>query len=254
MTLLLQFLSLSDRYERKARLLPGLLVAATPALTIGAVVHGFGPWYEAAGLALTCEFLTAFVIGQLARARAKRQEDDLWKAWGGPPTTRWLRPWDETCSDQQKTKWRGAIKRLTGIVIPASVPEGKTQADVDRVIGDATRQLRYVLRSRPESSLLTTHNEDYGFARNLLAVRWLGVFVAGTCLVACGIAFAFGIHPYPGLAAALVGTLVALLVARELPEYVRRCSERYAESLFATAILVDGTAPSGGIPTSTPQG
>jgi hypothetical protein len=238
MRLFLQFFSLSDRYERKARLLPGLLLAAAPALTAGAVLQEFTAWYTAASSAVGVEFLVAIILGQLARARGRRAEDAMWKAWGGPPSTRWLRPWDQTCSDQQKTKWRGAIKRLTGQTLPASVPQGGSQDDVDRQITDATRQLRYALRGKAEAAILATHNEDYGFARNLCGVRWYWVILSLACFVSCSVAFAFGLRPYLGLAVAGAFTVASILVARELPDYVRRCADRYAESLLATAFLV----------------
>ena len=239
MRLFLQFFSLSDRYERKARLLPGLLLAAVPAFTAGAVVHEFAAWYTAASSAVGVEFLAAIVYGHFARARGRRVEDSLWRQWGGPPSTRWLRPWDRTCSDQQKAKWRAAIKRLTGITVPASVPDDRCEADVDRQIGDATRQLRYALRGKPEAAMLATHNEDYGFARNLCGVRWHWFALSLLCLIACGLAFAFGLRPYLGLAVAGAFTVTSLFVAIELPDYVKRCADRYAESLFAAAILAD---------------
>ena len=44
--------------------------------------------------------------------------------------------------------------------------EDENDAEVDRIIADATRQLRYVVRDRTEATLLAKHNEDYGFARN----------------------------------------------------------------------------------------
>lgn len=238
MRLFLQFFSLSDRYERKARLLPGLLLAAVPALTVGAVLQEFAPWHTAASSVVGVEFLAAILLGQFSRARGRRVEDVLWNAWGGPPSTRWLRPWDNTCSDQQKAKWRGAIKRLTGLSLPASVSQGGSQDDVDRLNADATRQLRYALRCKPEAAILATHNEDYGFARNLCGVRWWWVALSLVCLIGCGVAFAFGLRPYLGLAGASAFTVASIFIARELPDYVKRCADRYAESLFATAILV----------------
>jgi hypothetical protein len=238
MRLFLQFFSLSDRYDLKARLLPGLLLAVAPALTAGAVLQQFAAWYAAASSAIGVEFLAAIVLGQFARARGRRVEEVLWKAWGGPPTTRWLRPWDNTCSEQQKVKWRGAIKRLTGLSLPASVPPGGSQDDVDRLNADATRQLRYALRGKPEAAMLAIHNEDYGFARNLCGVRWWWVALSLLCLIGCGVAFAFGMRPYLGLAIAGAFSVASTFIARELPDYVKRCADRYAESLFATAIIV----------------
>jgi hypothetical protein len=55
--------------------------------------------------------------------------------------------------------------------------------------------------------------------------------------------FRIGLQPFAGLAIAGVFSLVTVLVARELPDYVKRCSDRYAESLFATAMLVSDAEP-----------
>jgi hypothetical protein len=241
MRLLLQILSLSDRYERKVCLLPGLLLAAVPALTAWAALREFTTWDIATVTSVSVEFLAAFVLGHLARARGRRIEEVLWKEWGGPPTTRWLRPWDTTSSDQQKTKWRSAIKKLTGLTLPASVPQGG-QADVDRVNTDAVRQLRYFLRGKPDAAMLATHNEDYGFARNFCGVRWHWVVICMACVVANAVAFAFGLRPFLGLGIAGGCTVIAFLIARELPVYVRRSADRYAESLFATAVIISHTA------------
>lgn len=237
MRLFLQFFALSDRYERKARLLPGLLVAVGPALTAGALLQELAAWYMAASAALGVEFLAAIVLGHYARARGRAVEEKLWASWGGPPTTRWLRPSDTTCSEQQKVKWRGAIKRLTGMTIPASISAGQTEAGIDQIIGDATRQLRYVLRGKGNTAILQSHNEEYGFARNLYAVRWLWVTLSMLCVGAGGVAFWMGVQPYAALAVSITVLAASVLVGWELPNYVRRCADRYAESLFSCALL-----------------
>ena len=238
MRLFLQFFSLSDRYERKAQLLPGLLLAAVPALTFGSVLQEFASWYAAASTAIGVEFLAAIVLGKFAQARGRRVEEKLWKTWGGPPTTRWLRPWDQTCSDQQKQKWRGAIKRLTGMTLPASVPLNGNEEEADRAISDVMRQLRYGLRGKPEAAMIAIHNEDYGFARNLCGVRCHWVLLSFASVTACGVAFAFGMRPFLGIAISGGFVIASLFIALELPHHVKRCADRYAESLFATAIVV----------------
>lgn len=88
MRLLLQILSLSDRYERKACLLPGLILAAVPAITVWAMLREFTTWDIATGTTVGVEILIAFVLGHLARARGRRIEEVLWKEWpyaGMPP-------------------------------------------------------------------------------------------------------------------------------------------------------------------------
>jgi len=243
MRLFLQFFALSDRYERKARLLPGLLLAAGPALTAGALIQELSAWYTAVGAVIGVEFLAAIVLGHYARARGRATEESLWASWGGPPTTRWLRPNDTSCSDQQKSKWRAAIKRQTGMTIPASVPKDGKDASIDQAIAEATRQLRYALRSKSNAAILQSHNEDYGFARNLYGVRFLWVTLALLCVAGCGVAFALGMKPFAAIAIALTVLAVSCLVANELPKYVRRCADRYAESLFAAAMLPDPPPP-----------
>ena len=125
------------------------------------------------------------------------------------------------------------------MTIPAAVQSDASEASVDLVIQDATRQLRYMLRGRADATILQSHNEEYGFARNLYGVRFLWVSLAAVCVAGSGAAFLFGLKPYAALAVSVAFLAVSVLVAAELPQYVRRCADRYAESLFAAALLPD---------------
>lgn len=245
MGFLLQILSLADRYERKARLLPGLIVAFPLALGGGFVLSSAAEWPSAVTSGAVIELLAAFVFGQLARARGRRLEETLWAEWGGPPTTRWLRPNDSTCSEQQKSKWRSAIRTLTGLTIPATVTAERTAEQVDRVVVDAVRQLRRTLPSLPTSCLLNTHNEEYGFARNLFALRWHWVGASAASLALLVVTAVLGHPSYPGLLAAVVTVVVAALLSRELKTYVRHCADRYADSFFTAVVSAARTVESG---------
>ena len=249
---LLQLLSLSDRYERKARLLPGLIVALAPAITAATAAHDLVAWYTVIGAGVGVELVLAFGLGLVARAAGRRIEDFLWQSWGGPPTTRWLRPSDTTCSDQQKTRWRGAIKQLTGLTLPATMTPSRTPEDVDRLIRDATKQLRYTIRERPEARMVGVHNEDYGFARNLLGLRWWWIGLAALSLVVGTVLLVMGNQ---AMVAPLLVSGLSLLIggcaARALPIHVRQCADRYAESLLAAALLCTVASANG--PTAADQ-
>lgn len=239
MKVILQAVSLSDRYERKARLLPGIIAASPAALTAAAVSAGSFTWYEAFGIGVGAEAILAFVLGYLARARGKVAEESLRAKWGGFPTTRWLRPTDESRSEPQKSKWRGAIKRLTGLTIPAIVTPERTEADIDKVIKDATEQLRYQLRERPEAAMLKIHNEDYGQARNLHGLRWHWVMIAALSFALCVVLLILGQRPWLALGLSGLSLVIALLVSRESEEHVRRCADRYGESFLAAMMMYD---------------
>ena len=243
---LFQLLSLSDRYERKARLLPGLIVALAPAITAATAAHDLVTWYAAIGAGFGVELVLAFGLGLVARAAGRRIEDALWESWGGPPTTRWLRPSDTTCSDQQKTRWRTAIKQLTSFTLPATMTPSRTPEDVDRLIRDATKQLRYAIRERPEARMVGVHNEGYGFARNLLGLRWWWIGLAALSLAVGAVLLVMGNR---AMVAPLLVSGLSLLIGgfagRALPVHVRQCADRYAESLLAAALLCTAASASG---------
>lgn len=239
MRVLLQALSLSDRYERKTQLLPGAIAASPLSLTLASVAAVHMPWYGTSGVFVGAELLFTFLLGYLARACGRAVETTTWAVWGGPPTTRWLRPSDTTCSEQQKSRWRGVIHRITGLRIPATVADDRPEAEIDRVTNDAVRQLRNTLRNKPVASLVQTHLEDYGLARSLLGLRWHWFWAAVVSVVLCLALFPFGEKPFVGLAVSVISLVLALLIGQQLPGQFRRCADRYAESLFVAAVQFD---------------
>jgi hypothetical protein len=240
---ILQLLNLADRYERKARLLPALIVALPLAFAAGAVGAVGQDWYSGLGVGALMEGVVAVGLAHLARILGTRLEAKLCRQWDGLPTRRWLRPTDTTRSEPQKSRWRGAIRVLTGLTLPASVG-AKSEAEIDKLIDDALRQLRHRLRDDPAAGMVRTHNEDYGFARNLAGLRWLWLAFATAGAAASGFAFCTG-HGHPaGLAASGIVMPIALASAFTLPGHVAHCADRYAEALLAAAITAaDAQAP-----------
>lgn len=174
-------------------------------------------------------------LAHLARIPGTRLETKLRRRWGGLPTRRWLRPTDTTCSEPQKSRWRGAIRTLTGLTLPAT-PGGKTEADIDKLIDDAVRQLRHRLRDDPAAGMVRTHNEEYGFARNLAGLRWVWLFFSLVGAAVCGFAFSAGHGPPVALATSGVLVLLSAGSALTLPAYACHCADRYAEALLAAAV------------------
>ena len=232
-------LQLTDRYERKARLLPAIL-------SVSVVVPGTAPfslgglgWLiglsAGVGLAAVCAVGLAYV----ASAAGRQYERKLWPRWPyDAPTNRWLHPDDTCCSQGQRQLWYEAIKRLVGLEIPNVAAQGD-EGELDRVINDAVRALRHQFRGTEGDGLLAAHNEDYGFARNLAGLRlfWLpaagiGAVVAWAVYLTTGTGLIWG-------AAASVVLIICLASIWNLPEYVRQRSERYTESFFGTLMALD---------------
>lgn len=234
MTAVLSLLSLSDRYERKARLLPGLIAVLPIAVTVGDFLHAGMTWYTAIGLGTGLGAIVGIALSHTARAMGARLEDQLKQRWSGLPTTRWLRPDDPTHSKEQKEIWRKAIKKLTGLEPPS---EDSDQGAGDRLRDDAVRQLRYKLRESPKAKLVATHNEEYGFARNIAGLRWVCVWVSSLCLVASTIGIYFGYQSPVGIVVSGLELTAAVGLVRGFEPYVRHAANRYAESLFSAASM-----------------
>lgn len=170
-------------------------------------------------------------LAHMASAAGNRFGDAFWKQRGGLPTSRWLRASDKTHSSQQKQQWYAAIKKLTGLDIPAAVTAQPHEEDA--IISDAIRQVRNQIRGKPSAKMVDKHNEEYGFARNLAGLRW--VMLASSLLGAAGCALAWKFERGSVLGCVFNGCLVlyATVMFFWLPKYVERAGERYTESLFS---------------------
>lgn len=233
MTTTLDFLKLTDRYELKARLLPALLAAmvvvpGAVAVLSSAQLGWLTKLLTGGGVAAACPVALAY----FASAAGRHYERRLWPRWPyDAPTNRWLHPSDTNCSQQQKALWHAAIQETIGIDIPTVAAKGDPE-ELDRVINDSVRTLRTFFRGKEAQSLLVTHSEDYGFARNLagLWLVWLPLSVGS--VVATWITYVVeGTGLFWGLMATAI-LLMCLVSLRILPGYVRQRADRYAESFF----------------------
>ena len=229
----LDYLTIMDRYEFKARLLPALLSSFVVAPTVAVLASDTLGWPSSVsiggGLGVAC----AVGLTYAASAAGRYYEKRLWPRWPyDAPTNRWLYPDDQSCSQVQKELWYSAIERLVGLRITDVIGQ-EEPSELDRTINDAVRELRSLFRHRNVKGLLTTHNEDYGFARNLAGLNlvcWLPA--AGLSAIIAWVAyFATGTEPIWGVFASSA-LIICLLLLRILPSYVRQRADRYAESFF----------------------
>jgi hypothetical protein len=233
-----------DPYERKARLTPGLLVALPVLVPLVCV---YGPRHPAltavVGLLGGCGAL--YALASIARGRGKKLEEALVKAWGGIPTTIALRHRNTSALDSvSKRRYHDAIASKLGIAMPTVEEEAADPAKADDVYVGATKRLRELTRSN--KGLLLKENIAYGFHRNMLAMRPVGVatcilgmvygLILAKILQLSPTTLATGNLADPGLPAALTLLISSALLAAWLfyfnADVVRRLGFAYAERLF----------------------
>jgi hypothetical protein len=235
----LSYLNLSSHYERKARLLPGILsimVLLPLAAAVGAPLIG---WITVVLTGLGLGAVAAVGISHLSSAAGNRIQRKLWPRWPhDSPTNRWLHPEDATRSAQQKKNLYAAIKRLTNLDIAATEPD--KPGEMEAVINDAVITLRYRLIGSKHATRMDDHNADYGFVRNFTGLRpfWFSFAVASA--VGCWVAYGWfaGALLWAIIATALAVALlpVGLVI---LPEYVRVRAGHYAESFLSATLELD---------------
>jgi len=237
-TNLLQQFNVSSRYERRARLLPGLLtmMALVPlGIAFGAPVTD---WLRliatGAGLWAVCGVL----LSHLASGAGNRYQTQLWPRWPhDSPTNRWLHPEERLASSQQKRQVYAAVKRLSGLDIEAATQDGMEETEA--IVNDSVARLRNRLWRNSLADRLDLHLAEYGFSRNFAGLMpiwisllvlsaagcWIGYWRCGTDLLWCSVSSIL-------LACGIVAAL-------NLEHHVRVRAQHYTESFFATVLKLD---------------
>ena len=175
-----------DRYDRIARLNPALLTVLPALLFV--FVWFPAVWTQLGAIAafiVTCG--TLFALTRLARKAGQSVERKMGDQIGRLHTASLLSLADDRLSKTMKARCRSYIEKHGQIVLPSLVDEAddpKTAQD-DRLL--AVRWLLEHTRPQSEASLLLNENISYGFARNLLGLKPLGIAV--TSAVTIGSAF-----------------------------------------------------------------
>lgn len=168
----------SDPYERKARLVPGLL-AVLPAVLPFVLLLGVKNPLIAGALTVCSACGVMFLLARIARTLGKRKEEALVAKWGGLPTTILLRHRDAHFDSHSKMRYHQSIATVTGITMPTPDQEDADEKAADDAYRGAVTRLRELTRG-PGFPLLMKENTSYGFHRNMQGLRPVG---AAICIV-----------------------------------------------------------------------
>lgn len=217
---------LFDSYALRARVYPALLAAA-PVAAILVIVWPHSPAQALWPLAVAVGAL--YFLAGWVRDRGKRLEKELVDEWDGMPTTHLLR-WRENQATVEFLRRRELLQTITKISLPDE--DAETTAS-DGTYVAATRAL--IVRTRgdqPEFKLIHDENTQFGFRRNLLAMKPVGVILTSASL-AFDLTWAIVVSPSPALLLGIFHVLVlAAWVVVVSADWVRTQGETYAERLF----------------------
>ena len=171
-----------DHYSFRARLQPALLTLLPAAVGIFAWTGPGVKWQSA----LWTLFGTAggtFFLAILARNSGKQIEPGLWQSWGGTPTTQLLRH-SGTGNPLMRERWHKYLSKLLGKTFPTAAEEVSDPADADNIYNAAIKLLISKTRDTKKFHLVYKENVQYGYCRNLYAMRVMGIMFSLLGLIA----------------------------------------------------------------------
>ena len=229
-----------DPYELKARIAPGLIVLLPLLATAIYAAPILSSWsIFAAGSVCTLALL--YGLSFLVRARGKAIERDLWEAWGGAPSTRFMRFRDSTFGADLKLSIQAALAREFSARLVNPADEAKNPGRADNAIIDAFRHVRQYLRQHDPGGLWFKQDIEYGFCRNLLACRaiWLSIAACSAIFSLFCAAGSGGKFLNPASAIGGLSIVCSLYMGwLVLPGATKRTAEAYAESAWMAFLQV----------------
>lgn len=228
-----------DAYSRHARFAPAVLVLLPVGLAVAVwFPDGMLGWGALTGLISTTGL--AVLLAELARRPGKAREEQLFKAWGGKPTTQWLRHRDHGLDAVTRRRYHDCLRKLIpGMQVPTEQDELRDPDGADTTYESCTRFLIEQTRDRKRFPLVFKELVSYGFSRNLWGLKPLGIVTSAVGLCAAAIRFGMS-HSWtamrgPSLAVAIASGLMLLawlLVIK--PLWVRPVAFAYARALLAS--------------------
>ena len=230
-----------DAYDRVSRLAPAYLVFLPAVVFVIALSLGTSAWWSKFGGVLVACGAPILAL-QWGRSGGRAKEPQLFRTWGGPPTTTLMR-FRTGGSAATVAQRHEAVERATGTKMPTAAEEAANPPGADAIYETGVTRLREQTRDEKQFPLVLKENIAYGFRRNLWGRKLYGIAVAALVLLtSVGLllakALGQGVVPWESAAFEAAFAAVALLVwlTTITPEWVREAGETYATRLFESAI------------------
>lgn len=229
-----------DKYDLGARLYPALLVLFPVELVCFAWVSKWEDLVKpliGAGVSAGLSVLLA----TLARYYGKKLEPKLIVQWGGLPSTIMLRHADSHLDVETKKRYYEILGRLVpGVHIPTEIEEQADPRHADDVYQTCCRWLLEQTREQKRFPLLFKENVSYGYHRNLLGLRPLGIVVSVIGMIGCFWKLLSDYHaglpvsPLSVLCSVAALALVFMWLIVINSNFVRQAGDAYALRLVAS--------------------
>jgi len=183
-------LDVLDGYTIKARLFPAVLSIA-PFLALVFIGSSWATFGLPEALSIVSVMVLLFAGSDLARRAGKRIEPQLSSTSGGKPRNLLLSHRDSTFDSRTRDRYRQFLSGKINVSAPTLEEELTEPAKADEFYDAAYAWLRENTRDREKFGLLLSENINYGYRRNLLGLKRLGL-ICNAVTVAAALLLHFG--------------------------------------------------------------
>lgn len=226
-----------DEYTIRARLAP-VLVVLLPLFAAFMAWRPTDSMLSSAGIGMVGAVALGGLLSQLGRDLGKRKERSLMAEWGGLPTTKLLRHRTRGANAVTLARRHARLAALMpGTLLPTPQQEQENPAHAETAYQSCVDFLREKTRDKGRFPLIFQENINYGFRRNLWAMKPAGVVVA----VGAGAASAGAVWnrastsseslTIPIIALVVSVAILVVWIARVRTPWVALAATAYAERL-----------------------
>lgn len=240
-----------ETYSRSARLMPALLVFLPLGLVAGAWATAAADSKAIGGLVtVATSFGFASLLAQIGRDAGKRRQHQLYGRWGGKPTTVMLRHRTRAFNRHTLVRYHAILSALLPeLRLPSEEQEQRDQAAADDVYEACIDYLLARTREQSKFRLVFEENVNYGFRRNLWAMKPAAILINLAALAFTGalsLSRSAG-QRWPDGVSVAVFSVTALMfswwLVRIRPDWVRLAADAYARQLIAACDQMDPCPP-----------
>lgn len=239
----------ADEYNRRSRLAPALS-ALFPAIVCTFVwlpgVYKFSA--SIVTIAIACGFL--LFLANISRELGKSRQGALYEKWNGTPTTRFLRHHDNTINKHTKKRYHSFLATTdTQLSMPTVDEEANNPDAADDVYEAKVDWLVAHTRDKKVFELLFEENMVYGYQRNMLGMKPIGVVISVVSLCGC----LFGTYligawkdPMKLMTICISAFALGLWVFVVTEAWVKSAADEYATRLLASCDVLSKQTDSKG--------
>ena len=176
-------MAILDPYSTYARAFPVYITIAPIALMLFIILPEGFDW-KLGGAASIILLPLSYLCRQIGGDLGKKRESALWDKWNGPPTTRFLRHGNNEFNVNTRNRIHDKLRRL-GLYVPSQDEQNQNPQETDSFYESCVDELRRQTRDTDRFHLVFKGVKEYGFRRNIFALKPYGLTLAVVVFCVC---------------------------------------------------------------------